>query len=111
MVRMVVPDALMRVLSAGLSVVIFMYCADAAPAQNIEIRIPRTKCRTASLMHPSLARWSYDGTEESRGVFQGIAEAPSGRVVGQPTRRFAVVFVSGGGESHSYPSAADAVPA
>src|SRR5947207_2227515 len=56
MVRIVVPDALMRVLSVGLSVVIFRYCAAAEPAKHIEIRSPRTKCRTANFMHPSLSK-------------------------------------------------------
>src|SRR5260221_6802218 len=55
MVRMVVPVARIAVLSLGLSVVIFMYCADAGPAKNIETKRPRARFRTANLMSSLLS--------------------------------------------------------
>src|SRR6267378_5596849 len=52
MVRMVVPDARNRVGSAGLSEMIFMYCAADGPAAHIESAAPKTSERNASFMTP-----------------------------------------------------------
>jgi hypothetical protein len=64
-VRIVVPAVLMRVLSVGLSVVIFMYCADAIPAEHIEINNPKTKLRAANLMKPPFRENGWLGCENS----------------------------------------------